>query len=156
MSRDPDSFAARGGWWVAAQLPMLSLAAALPPWAAGTWPMPVRVSGWALFALGLLVSAAAALSLGRSLTPFPRPRADGQFCGRGLYRRVRHPIYTGVLVASLGWALAWQSLAGLLFLPLLFVFFDLKARREERWLAERYPEYRGYCRNVRRFFPGVY
>lgn len=156
VKAEGNGFAARGGWWVVAQVPMLAVAAVLPPWAAGSWPMPVRVSGWVLLALGVLVSAAAALSLGRSLTPFPRPLADGQFCARGLYRHVRHPIYTGVLVASLGWTLAWQSLAGLLFLPLLFVFFDRKARREERWLAERYPDYGRYCRHARRFFPGIY
>jgi protein-S-isoprenylcysteine O-methyltransferase Ste14 len=61
-----------------------------------------------------------------------------------------------VLGAAAGWALAWQSLWGLGFLPLLLAFFDLKARREERWLAARYPHYVDYRQRVRMFLPGVY
>ena len=36
------------------------------------------------------------------------------------------------------------------------VFFDRKARREERWLRSRFPKYAAYERRVRRFIPGIY
>lgn len=150
------SFTARGGWWVAAQMPLLAVAAILPPWSAAEWPLAVRATGWALLAAALLLGVAGARALGHSLTPFPRPLEDAEFCARGPYRFIRHPLYASVLLLAAGWALAWQSAAGLAFVPLLFVFFDLKARREERWLAERYPQYPDYCRRARRFIPGVY
>jgi protein-S-isoprenylcysteine O-methyltransferase Ste14 len=35
-------------------------------------------------------------------------------------------------------------------------FFDLKARREERWLRERFADYDDYARRVKRFIPGFY
>jgi protein-S-isoprenylcysteine O-methyltransferase Ste14 len=104
----------------------------------------------------MLVVFAGLAALGRSLTPFPYPRERARMVARGVFRCVRHPIYAGILLASLGWALAWLSLAGVACSALLAVFFDRKARREEQWLRERFPEYAAYERRVRRFLPGVY
>ena len=75
------------------------------------------------------------------------------FSERGPYRYVRHPMYVAITVTGAGWALAWQSTAGAL---LLLAFFDLKSRREERWLEAAYPSYADYRRRVRRFIPGLY
>jgi protein-S-isoprenylcysteine O-methyltransferase Ste14 len=69
---------------------------------------------------------------------------------------VRHPIYTGIVLGALGWALAWLSVAGAAYAALLAVFFDRKARREERWLRSRFPDYAAYAHRVRRFIPGIY
>jgi len=38
----------------------------------------------------------------------------------------------------------------------LFIFFDLKSRREERWLREAYPEYGDYQKRVKKLVPWVY
>jgi len=132
------------------------VAALLPPWT-GDGPLwPLRWAGYALLAGAVLFGAWGALALGHSLTPYPRPLADAGFVACGPYRYVRHPIYSAVLCAAAGWALAWQSLWGLGFLPLFLAFFDSKARREERWLAEKYPHYAVYRQRVRRFLPGIY
>jgi len=154
--REGLSFAARGGWWVVGQVPLMIVAALLPPWTGSEYPWPVRITGYALLGGALLLGAWAASALGRALTPYPRPLEDGEFVARGPYRYVRHPIYSAVLLAAAGWALAWQSPWGLAFLPLFFAFFDLKARREERWLEEKYPPYAAYRQRVRKFFPGIY
>ncbi|MGH8681891.1 MAG: methyltransferase family protein, partial [Burkholderiales bacterium] len=87
---------------------------------------------------------------------FPHPREGVQLVRRGVYGLVRHPVYAGLLVGALGWALAWLSVAGVIFSALLAAFFDRKARREERWLRSRFPEYAAYQRQVRRFIPGIY
>jgi protein-S-isoprenylcysteine O-methyltransferase Ste14 len=150
------SFSARGGWWVVGQVPLMLVAALLPLWTDAALPAPLRWAGYALLGGAFLTGFWSARSLGHSLTPYPRPLADGEFVARGPYRYARHPIYGAVLLAAAGWALAWQSLWGLAFLPLFFAFFDLKARREERWLAEKYPEYAEYRQRVRKFFPGIY
>jgi protein-S-isoprenylcysteine O-methyltransferase Ste14 len=57
------------------------------------------------------------------------------------------------MVASLGWALMFQSAASLAITLLLLPFFNAKARREERWLREAFPGYEEYSRRVGRFFP---
>jgi protein-S-isoprenylcysteine O-methyltransferase Ste14 len=69
---------------------------------------------------------------------------------------VRHPLYSAVILLSLGWALMWGSAIALIGCLVEAFFFDSKARREERWLAEKFPEYAGYCRRVRRLIPWVY
>ena len=153
------SFSERGGWWVAAQVPLLALAVVLPPWTArsdGGFGHPLQWLGLVLAAGGMLLVLAGLVALGRALTPFPHPREGAQLVTRGVYRLVRHPVYTGLLVGAFGWALAWLSGAGVAYSALLAVFFDRKARREERWLRSRFPGYPDYEGRVRRFIPGIY
>jgi protein-S-isoprenylcysteine O-methyltransferase Ste14 len=153
------SFSERGGWWVVAQVPLLALAVVLPPWTRGSdggFGHPLQWLGLALAGSGVLLVFAGLVALGRALTPFPHPREGAQLVTRGVYRLVRHPVYTGLLVGAFGWALAWLSVAGVAYSALLAVFFDRKARREERWLRSRFPEYAAYERRVRRFIPGIY
>jgi len=96
------------------------------------------------------------VALEGSRTAFPRPLPNAQLVQRGIYRHLRHPLYASVMLASLGWALLWQSGPSLLAALIAIPFFDAKARREERWLVEAFPEYAGYQQRVRRFIPWVY
>jgi protein-S-isoprenylcysteine O-methyltransferase Ste14 len=108
----------------------------------------LAVCGAVLFALGVR-------RLGSSFTPFPRPREDGGLRRTGIYRRVRHPVYGGIIVLALGLSL-WHSPLALVPTALLAGLFELKSRREELWLAERYPEYPNYrAATPRRFIPWV-
>ena len=119
--------------------------------------MPLTLAaGVTLIVVGLLVIASGAAALGSNLTPFPRPRAAATLVEAGPYRHVRHPIYSGLVVAAVGWSIATASpLAGVL-TALLALLFDLKSRREEAWLAERLPGYAAYRSRTRKFVPGVY
>lgn len=147
----------RGESWVAAQAVLL-LAFLLAPVIGPAWPHPgiFRLAGAILTAGGLLLLAWSALNLGRSLTPFPRPLAQGRLVTGGAYRFVRHPIYFAVLLACFGFALATWSPLRLALCAALFLFFDRKARREEAWLLERYPEYASYRQRVRKLIPWIY
>jgi protein-S-isoprenylcysteine O-methyltransferase Ste14 len=123
----------------------------------GAWTnLPLVTAGAALLLLGAAGGVAGVVHLGRNRTPFPKPLADVRLVQHGIYRWMRHPLYTSVIVASLGWALVWQSWPALVSALALAVFFDAKARREERWLRDRFPEYADYARRVRRFIPWVY
>ena len=105
---------------------------------------------------GLLLVVLGLLSLGRSFTPLPRPRALARLRQSGVFRLVRHPVYGGAILLGLGWSLADAPL-GLIPTALLVLLFDLKARREEAWLSERFPAYAAYRAGTpRRFVPWLY
>jgi protein-S-isoprenylcysteine O-methyltransferase Ste14 len=157
-SRLPE-FGPRGEGWVALQL-LLGAAIAGGGFVGVYWPGSLESF---LSVLGLLIALAGALlvslgvlSLGSSFTPLPRPRARTRLRQGGIFRRVRHPVYGGVILIGLGWSLADAPL-GLVPTLLLAVLFDLKARREEDWLIERFPDYAAYrARTPRRFVPWLY
>jgi protein-S-isoprenylcysteine O-methyltransferase len=150
----------RGTGWVVAQFVLLAaiLAAVLAPW---RWPEPVRIAlavlGVPVAVAGAVLAVRAARSLGRSLTPFPRPAPSGTLVDAGAYRRVRHPIYAGGLLFCAGWSLFAGPVA-LALTACLAVLWSLKARVEEAHLARRYGDaWDDYARRVPyRLVPGVY
>ena len=114
-------------------------------------------AGGLLIAVGVVVLVASSAQLGPALTPYPRPRERGEVVERGLYARVRHPIYGAAVLIAAGWSLAFASVVGGVLTAVLALFLDLKSRREEQWLARRYPGYAAYRERVRaRFVPRVY
>jgi hypothetical protein len=105
-------------------------------------------------AAGALLVVPGVLSLRSSFTPLPRPRARTRLRESGVFRLVRHLVYGGAILIGLGWSLADAAL-GLTPTALLALLFDLKARREEAWLLERFSTYAAYrARTPRRFVPG--
>jgi len=154
-----DSFTTRGGWWVVAQLPILAVAAVLPPVAGTGALMPVSSWAWlgvGLTLVGILFIAAGLVALGEALTPFPAPRAQAGLRTRGIYAVVRHPIYSGLIFVSLGWALWWQSVFAILFSIVVFAFFDRKAADEERRLTTQFAAYAQYRKRTRKLIPLLY
>jgi len=96
------------------------------------------------------------LDLGRNLTPLPYPREDGQLVRSGIYGIVRHPLYSGLILAAFSWVVFQVSLSHLVAAIILFIFFDLKAKREEVWLSEKYSEYSDYQQQVKKLIPWLY
>jgi protein-S-isoprenylcysteine O-methyltransferase Ste14 len=94
--------------------------------------------------------------LGNNLTPLPYPREDGCLVQSGVYRVVRHPIYSGLILAALSWSLLQMSVSHLVGTAILFAFFDFKANREEAWLTQKYPDYSHYQQQVKKLLPGLY
>ena len=114
--------------------------------------------GALLIALGAALAAAGLVGLraGDALTAAPHPRDAARLVDAGAYRMVRHPIYGGLVLGAVGWALLRESLAALLGAAVLFIFFDLKRRREEEWLAERFAGYEAYRVRTRRLIPLIW
>ena len=113
-------------------------------------------AGAVLILGGVLLGILGIRDLGGSLSPFPMPIESAVLVSEGIYRRLRHPIYAGVILVALGWSLLTASFASLALTAVLAVLLDLKARREEAWLRERYPVYAAYAERTSRFVPGVY
>jgi protein-S-isoprenylcysteine O-methyltransferase Ste14 len=151
------SFYQRGGLWVLAQGALLFVVIFLAARVRGRARRPVVVfTGAALLGLGAGVIVAGVVALGRNLTPFPKPPENAQLVRRGIFSLIRHPIYSGVMLMSAGWAQLWQSWPALATAMGLIPFFAAKARREEYWLRKRFPEYASYERQVNRFIPRIY
>ena len=120
-------------------------------WPSGWMPL-IAAASFALMLAGLALLVLGSVELGDALTPFPRPRDGSTLSIGGVYARARHPIYGGVILLAAGWSLIFASIVGGVLTVLLVVVFDLKARREEHWLAERYADYSDYRRRTRRKF----
>jgi protein-S-isoprenylcysteine O-methyltransferase Ste14 len=151
------SFQQRGGWWVAGQfllgLVVILLGIAFP---SGSRHVLLILCGWLFLSLSTLCGLSGAIALGRGLTPFPRPSPESRLVQHGIYRVIRHPLYTAVITAAFGWSmlrLSWPAAAASVALALLL---NAKARREEGWLQEQFPEYADYQRRVKRFIPWVF
>lgn len=148
-----------GEGWVAIQLVLfgaIALAGATGP-AWNGWPRQAGFGlGLALICGGGLLSTCGILDLRENLTPFPRPLPNAHLVESGSYRLARHPIYGGLIVAAGGWGLFNAAPLALAGAAVLGVFFDLKSRREERWLVDAYEGYAGYRARTHRLLPWLY
>ena len=101
--------------------------------------------GAVLFACGIALAVWARLHLGRNWGMPMTQRAEPELVTSGPYRFVRHPIYSGLLIAMLGTALV-DNLLGLIVVAVLVAYFYYSGIVEERNLAatfpKAYPEYR--------------
>ena len=151
------TFLDRGGLWVLGQNLLLGLVLAGGIFYRNHWhSVPLTWCGSLLLLVSAVCGLAGAMRLGRSLTPFPKPLPRTRLVQTGIYRFMRHPLYVAVFCASAGWALFSASWPALLVALVLAPLLDAKARREERWLRQQFPEYASYERRVRRFIPLIY
>ncbi|MGH7703129.1 MAG: methyltransferase family protein, partial [Gemmatimonadales bacterium] len=117
-------------------------------------PVRIRRLGAVVGAAGLAELLWGLRSLGRNLTPGVEPLPAGELVRTGAYARVRHPIYLGLILVLSGYALVWSNWR----LALIagwgaLLFFEGKAKAEERHLEERFTGYTKYCRQVPRLLP---
>ena len=152
----------RGQGWVIGQMVLIFLVGAASYPSFDALP-PSSELGWLSFAAGLVMLVAGAWlayrgidALGPNLTAMPAPARNGEMIVTGPYERIRHPIYAGVILLAIGWAFLVVSPAALVVAAVLAIWLDLKSRREEVWLAARYPEYDAYRARTWRFIPGTY
>jgi len=103
--------------------------------------------GWSVAALGVALAVWAGITMGHSLSPFPRPPGDAELVERGPFRFLRHPIYVGATLFFLGLSLVF-SVYGVALTAVLAAFWVAKARLEERYLSERFPQYAAYRRRT--------
>ncbi len=118
------------------------------PWRAGL--------GLFLFALGLGIAIWARVHIGRNWGTPMSQKDEPELVTSGPYCLVRHPIYSGVLVAGVGTAVA-LSWAWLIAVALAGVYFVYSATVEERYLTKQFPDtYPVYRRSTKMFVPFIF
>jgi len=121
----------------------------------GGWQLPLWA--WGVFALGLMIFASAVASLGNSnFTIMPDPRTGNTLSRRGIYRILRHPMYTAVLLCGAAVSFGAPSMWRWGALAVCFVVLVIKVRYEERALTAVHPEYPSLMKGVARLFPGIW
>ncbi|MCA9160078.1 MAG: isoprenylcysteine carboxylmethyltransferase family protein [Planctomycetales bacterium] len=126
------------------------------PWRA--WPSPLvgsiaiqllwigsGLALWAWFTMGSLY-----------LKIMPHPHQEARLLRHGPYRWIRHPMYAGLLLATLGCCLWGGSLLPVAFWLGLVAVLACKTGIEEALLAEKFAEYEQYRQSSGRFFPKIW
>jgi protein-S-isoprenylcysteine O-methyltransferase Ste14 len=149
----------RGEWYVIGQAVLIAAVLFAPKLdgRAASWLDIAVIGGAALCIIGLGFVVLGSFGLGRSnLSAFPKPRDNSTLVTSGIFSIVRHPIYSGFIFLSFGWSLIWGSVAAFVAALALVIFFDLKARREERWLEAKFSGYAAYKQRIKKLIPFVY
>ena len=147
----------RGYFYVAVQFLLIALLFTAPrqdqPY--GNFSDLLGIGGVAVIALGAIILVTSFVRLGKSLTANPVPKDDGVLVTSGLYGRVRHPIYFGLLVLCLGVVLDAGWWPQIVIALMLYFLLNIKAQFEEDLLRQKYPEYKAYALKTPRFFPRI-
>jgi len=111
-------------------------------------------AGLVITAIGVGIAIYARLSLGTNWSSMVTVKSGHELIRGGLYGRIRHPIYTGILLAMLGTAMIRGHLRGWMGLGIMFVSFYVKARREEQFLRHEFGEaWETHMRETGMFLP---
>ncbi len=125
------------------------------------WVLPggeaTRWTGFVVLAAGAALRVGPMLALGRRFVSVVALQEDHALCTTGLYARVRHPSYLGILLMDVGFAGVFRSALALLALPVVFWMFARRMDVEEAFMTSRFGDaYRGYAARTARLLPGVY
>jgi protein-S-isoprenylcysteine O-methyltransferase Ste14 len=115
-----------------------------------------QIAGLAVTAAGCLFAIWARLTLGTNWSGRATVKKGHELIVTGPYRLARHPIYTGLLLASLGTAMAigeWRCALGMVIILLALI---VKIGQEERLMMETFPKtYPQYRQRVKALIPGL-
>ncbi len=153
----------RGNRWVIAAFGVIGLLLAfLPAYTdrIGFWTFDgdaIRWLGVVLFALGGALRMWPVFVLGRRFSGLVAIQPGHTLVTSGVYGVIRHPSYLGLIVNSLGWALAFRSGIGVLLAALTIPPLLARMQAEERLLRSQFgAEYDAYRARTSRLIPGIY
>ncbi|MDP4175640.1 MAG: isoprenylcysteine carboxylmethyltransferase family protein [Bacteroidota bacterium] len=127
-----------------------------PSWAEGTISEISTIAGLIFLLFGGFLSVSGLFKLGHNLTPLPLPKENSTLVETGPYSLVRHPIYSGIIFCSFGWALLVHGYLTIIYSIIFFIFFDIKSRFEEKMLSKKFSDYQSYQKKVRKLIPFIY
>ncbi len=151
----------RGKWWLRATVfatVAIAVTVLVPVWRRPLVPpsATIGVVATVFTAAGVTVAVWARRCLGRNWSSQPALKEGHELVTSGPYRLVRHPIYTGVILAFLGTALVNDLLWGAVFLCVIAVFV-MRVRVEERLMLWQFPDqYPDYMKRTKALVPFVW
>lgn len=107
----------------------------------------LMVSFW-----GLLKVVISLVQLNRHLSPFPTPKNNAVLIQTGLFKHVRHPIYSGIILFAIGYGFYTQEAFRLSVAIVLWVLFYYKSNYEEELLSKHFTDYKDYMLKTNKFF----
>ncbi|MEZ0259143.1 MAG: isoprenylcysteine carboxylmethyltransferase family protein [Chthoniobacter sp.] len=153
----------RGNRWVVSALGILGLLAGYFPAYADRkdfWTMggdTLRWIGVVLFIVGGVLRLWPVFVLGRRFSGLVAIQRGHELVTTGIYSVIRHPSYLGLLINSVGWALAFRSVVGLILTALMLIPLVARIRSEEALLLSQFgSEYEALRARTARLIPGIY
>lgn len=121
------------------------------------WPLKLgfeiqKIGLWTA-CLGGIIIVVALLQLNKNLSPFPTPKNKASLLESGLYKYIRHPIYSGIMVLFIGYSIYQNSLYKLMITFVLVILFYFKSKYEEQQLTLKFSDYKLYKSKTGKFFP---
>lgn len=107
-------------------------------------PEPIAKAAGIIAILGIVLTSIATIQLNTHLSPFPKPKANATLIQTGAYRFIRHPIYSGLFLFALGWAVHDGNAIRICISFALLSLFYLKAKFEEQLLEKAFGQYPTY------------
>lgn len=111
--------------------------------------------GFLILLIGVFLTFWASIELGSNFTIWPEPKQKSSLSHFGPYRYIRHPIYSGLILFSIGWSLVSTSMYAGILSATLFLVLRLKSSIEESLLIKRFDGYGRYMRKTGKFFPRI-
>jgi len=153
----------RGNRWVLAAFAAIGLLIGFIPAACDRYDVltiggeATRWLGVVLFAVGGALRIAPVFTLGERFSGLAAIQPNHELVTDGLYRYIRNPSYLGLLISTLGWALAFRSSIGVVLTALIVIPLVARMRSEEALLGEHFGEaYAAYRARTWRLVPWVY
>lgn len=119
-------------------------------------PSILRYFGAALILFSVGFGTMALLQMNRHISALPSPKQGSVLLTTGIYAYVRHPMYSALSLAGIGYGVLESDWYKLLLSLLLLVFFEIKSQYEETRLVDFFPEYRDYKQRTGKFFPMIF
>ncbi len=116
-------------------------------------PRPIALAATTIAILGLVLTSIATMQLNTRLSPFPKPKTNAVLIQTGAYKYIRHPIYSGLFLFAIGWAIQDGNVSRFVIAIALLALFCLKAKYEERFLENVFSEYLAYKAKTGMLFP---
>jgi protein-S-isoprenylcysteine O-methyltransferase Ste14 len=116
-------------------------------------PAWLSITGFWFGLTGCIPIVMAMIALNVNLSPFPTPKKSARLIQQGIFKYVRHPIYSGILLFCFGFSLYRANLFPLLVSFLLLALFIYKAKYEEGLLQKKFSEYDNYKKKTGMFLP---
>jgi|SRR3984957_10098193 protein-S-isoprenylcysteine O-methyltransferase Ste14 len=114
----------------------------------------VQWGGVAVMVVGLGIACWARVHLGTNWSGVVTLKEGHELIRTGPYRNIRHPIYTGILIGFLGFAIVGGQVRGLIVMAAVWLSFFIKARREEKFLAQEFgPKFDEHTQHTGMFLP---